>query len=153
MKKYVILFISTLIFFTCQDSDKTKAELIQPEKKLSLEGTWELIGFYNYQDNKVVDSFTKQDDFKQVKIYTPTKVMWSKKVPNDSTDWFGYGNYNLNDTTLTEMLDYGSKVMNQVIKEKVEFKYELLLDKDKFTQIELDENGDRVYSENYVRIE
>ena len=61
--------------------------------------------------------------------------------------------YKIEGNTLTEILDYGSKVMNQVIHEKTEFKYELLLEKDKFTQIELHENGDRIYSENYIRIE
>lgn len=146
MKNLVIPFLCVLIVFSCTNSNKQ-------QEQLSLEGTWELTGFYNYKNNKIVDSFTKHDDFKQVKIYTPTKVMWSKKVPNDSTDWFGYGHYTLSDTTLTEMLYYGSKVMNQVIDEKIKFQYELILEKDKFTQIELDENGDRIYSENYIRIE
>lgn len=154
MKNTIFLTALLLIFCACQNTEKSnQTDRNNTSKTASIEGTWELTSFYNYRDNKVVDSFTKRANFKQVKIYTPTKVMWSKKVPNDTTDWFGYGSYKINGDTLTETLNYGSKVMNEVIKDKVKFEYELLLEKDKFTQIELDENGDRVYSENYTRIE
>lgn len=145
-----MFIVITLI--SCNNAQKNVEPQVE-EDKLSLEGTWEMMGYYNYKDNKVIDSFTRGENFRQVKMYTPTKVMWSKKVPSDSTEWFGYGSYKLNDTSLTEILDYGSNMMNQVIKEEMEFKYELKLEKDKFTQIELDEDGNRIYSENYVRIE
>lgn len=145
-----MFIVTTLI--SCNNAQKNVEPQVE-EDKLSLEGTWEMMGYYNYKDNKVIDSFTRGENFRQVKMYTPTKVMWSKKVPSDSTEWFGYGSYKLNDTSLTEILDYGSNMMNQVIKEEMEFKYELKLEKDKFTQIELDEDGNRIYSENYVRIE
>ena len=152
MKKFLFsLFIVTTLI-SCNNAQKNVEPQVE-EDKLSLEGTWEMMGYYNYKDNKVIDSFTRGENFRQVKMYTPTKVMWSKKVPSDSTEWFGYGSYKLNDTSLTEILDYGSNMMNQVIKEEMEFKYELKLEKDKFTQIELDEDGNRIYSENYVRIE
>lgn len=153
MKKAIIITFSFLIFLSCQDSENKQTVINNENQKPSLIGAWELTGFYNYKNNVIIDSFTKSEDFKQVKIYSPTKVMWSKKVPNDTTDWFGYGSYAIDSTKLTEVLDYGSKVMNQVIKEKTKFEYELLLEKDKFTQIELDENGDRIYSEIYERIE
>ena len=147
---FSLFIVTTLI--SCNNAQKNVEPQVE-EDKLSLEGTWEMMGYYNYKDNKVIDSFTRGENFRQVKMYTPTKVMWSKKVPSDSTEWFGYGSYKLNDTSLTEILDYGSNMMNQVIKEEMEFKYELKLEKDKFTQIELDEDGNRIYSENYVRIE
>ncbi len=79
--------------------------------------------------------------------------MWSKHVPTDSTEWFGYGSYNLNDNTLTEVLDYGSEMMSKIIQEKKEFIYEIDLTENTFSQIEIDEDGNRIYSENYKRIE
>ena len=152
MKKFLFSLFIVITLISCNNAQKNVEPQVE-EDKLSLEGTWEMMGYYNYKDNKVIDSFTRGENFRQVKMYTPTKVMWSKKVPSDSTEWFGYGSYKLNDTSLTEILDYGSNMMNQVIKEEMEFKYELKLEKDKFTQIELDEDGNRIYSENYVRIE
>jgi hypothetical protein len=43
--------------------------------------------------------------------------------------------------------------MNDVIAENKEFNFQLQLSPNHFEQIELDEDGDRIYSENYVRIE
>ena len=147
---FSIFIVVTLI--SCNNSQKN-VEMPAKEDKLSLEGTWEMMGYYNYKDNKVTDSFNRNAGYRQVKMYTPTKVMWSKKVPTDSTEWFGYGSYKFNDTSLIEVLDYGSNMMNLVISERMEFNYELIIEENKFTQIELDENGNRIYSENYVRIE
>ncbi len=79
--------------------------------------------------------------------------MWSKQVPTDSTEWFGYGNYKVEDNRLTEVLDYGSKMMTQIIQERKEFVYELDLQNESFSQIEIDDQGNRIYSENYRRIE
>ena len=152
MKKFLFSLFIVFTFISCNDSPKN-VETQTKETKLSLLGTWEMMGYYNYKDNEVTDSFNKNAGYRQVKMYTPSKVMWSKKVPTDSTEWFGYGSYMYNDSSLTEVLDYGSNMMNQVIQEKMEFSYELLLEKDKFTQIELDENGNRIYSENYIRID
>ena len=152
MKNILFILFIVITFVSCNNSQKN-VETLEKEDKLSLLGTWEMMGYYNYMDNKVTDSFNTDTGYRQVKMYTPSKVMWSKKVPTDSTEWFGYGSYKYNDTSLTEVLDYGSTMMNQVIQEQMEFSYELLLEKDKFTQIELDDEGNRIYSENYIRID
>lgn len=119
----------------------------------SLKGTWELTGFYNYQDNVVVDSFSNNTLEKQIKMYSDTKVMWCKLKPKDSIEFFGYGSYTYGDGTLIEVLEFGSHFMNEVIAEKKEFKFHLELTENTFEQIELDEDGNRIYSENYKRIE
>ena len=126
---------------------------IYEEKANLLKGTWELTGFYNYKDNVVVDSFEMNPEFRQLKMYTDTKVMWCKHRPADSTEWFGYGTYAYDGDQLTEILDFGSAVMDEVIAEKKEFIFDLDLHPNKFQQIELDEDGNRIYSENYVRVE
>lgn len=112
-----------------------------------------MTSYYNYVDNKITDSFQTNKGFRQVKMYTDNKVMWSKNVPADSTEWFGYGSYNNNASELNETLEYGSEMMRRIIEEKKEFNFELVLEKNKFSQIEIDDDGNRLYSENYVRIE
>lgn len=152
----LLFFILVLFTFSaCNEQDKSniKAEDKTQDTASTLNGTWEMVGYYNYVDNKIVDSFQTNNGFRQVKMYTDHKVMWSKNVPADSSEWFGYGNYNHNENELKETLEYGSEMMRKIIEEKKEFIYELHLEKDKFSQIEVDDQGNRIYSENYKRIE
>ncbi|BAO74344.1 hypothetical protein [Winogradskyella sp. PG-2] len=159
MKSNILIFSMVLLLtFSCKNKPKsdiepTVVETVQKEKANGLKGTWELVGFYNYKDNIVVDSFKTSDKSRQLKMYTDTKVMWSKHKPADSSEWFGYGTYSYKDDMLTEILEFGSAVMDQVIAEKKEFTFELTLSPNKFQQIELDEDGNRIYSENYIRVE
>jgi hypothetical protein len=155
--QYLSMLVLLLSFLACQSNTKdttsnegtSMTELVETK---NLSGTWELTGFFNYKDNKVVDSFEMNPDFRQIKMYTDNKVMWCKHKAADSSDWFGYGTYTYDGDRLTEILDFGSKVMDEVIAEKKKFTYELLLTDNRFEQIELDEDGNRIYSENYVRI-
>ena len=147
------MFISS-----CKDKTEltTKVDEVQEIPNINsqkLNGTWELVSFYNYNNNVVVDSFSTSSNSRQLKMYTDTKVMWCKYKPADSSEWFGYGTYNYKDNTLTEVLDFGSTVMDEVIAEKKEFIYEVKSDNNRFEQIELDEEGNRIYSENYERVE
>ncbi len=157
--KILILSIASLLVLACKNEPKSDTEVVDVESTelkndtSSLKGTWELTGFYNYKDNIVVDSFEMNPEFRQLKMYTDTKVMWCKHRPADSSEWFGYGTYNYEDDRLIEILDFGSAVMDEVIAEKKEFTFELTLSPNKFQQIELDEDGNRIYSENYVRVE
>lgn len=130
-----------------------KEDITPNPKNSKLVGAWELVGYYNYNDNIVKDSFSTSQGYRQVKMYTTSKVMWSKHVPSDSTEWFGYGTYNVDDNTLTEVLDYGSEMMSKIIQEKKEFIYEIDVSENTFSQIEIDDDGNRIYSENYKRIE
>ena len=120
---------------------------------LTLEGVWELVSFYNYGNDSKIDTIMSSKSYRQIKMYSKTKVMWSRFVESDSTDWFGYGTYTNTNTSLSEALDYGSKSMNPVISERESFNFDLILEKDKFTQIEMDEDGNPLIAENYIRIE
>lgn len=158
MKALFSSIILVLFVFSCNTngSDKTAAEALTPEtvqNKTPLEGTWELVGYYNYLNNEVIDSFTTSEGYRQVKMYTPSKVMWSKYIPSDSSEWFGYGSYRINGNQLTETLEYGSQMMSKIIAEKKEFNHELIINGDSFSQIEIDEEGNKLYAENYKRIE
>lgn len=159
--KTKILFLSMLLLLalSCKNEAKrteesnTSSNTELNDQLIDLKGTWELTGFYNYKDNVVVDSFEMDPEFRQIKMYTDTKVMWCKHRAADSSEWFGFGTYEYDGDKLTEVLDFGSKVMEEVIEEKKEFVFDLELSPDKFQQIELDEYGNRIYSENYIRVE
>jgi hypothetical protein len=155
--RLLIIGLLFVISYACKDNTESKMDTsITEEVSLDqpkLKGTWELIGFYNYQDNVVVDSFSNNTISRQIKMYSDTKVMWCKLRPTDSTEFFGFGSYSYQDGILKENLDFGSTFMNDVIAENKEFNFQLQLSPNHFEQIELDEDGDRIYSENYVRIE
>ena len=153
--KFFILSLVFALISSCRENVKSNEKIVDHsiENKLSLKGTWELKGFYNYQNNIIVDSFSNNTISRQIKMYSDTKVMWSKQRPADSIEFFGYGSYNFEDGILTEVLEFGSTFMNEVIAESKEFNFQLQLHPDRFEQIELDEDGNRIYSENYIRIE
>lgn len=152
--KVIILCLVILFTFSCKENSETNAELETVEEpELTLKGTWELKGFYNYQNNVIVDSFSNNTISRQIKMYSDTKVMWCKLRPQDSIEFFGYGSYEYGEGILTEVLEFGSNFMNEVIAEQQEFRFQLDLHPDKFEQIEIDEDGNRIYSENYVRVE
>jgi len=153
--KHLILCLFLVLTLSCNNNPKkdTPTADISNNQTNHLKGTWELIGFYNYKDNKVVDSFKTNPEFRQLKMYTDTKVMWCKHRAADSSEWFGYGTYDYDGNQLTEVLDFGSEIMDKVIAEKKQFRFDLELDSNRFKQIELDEDGNRIYSENYKRVE
>ena len=158
MKASILPFLIMLLIFSCKQNSEneikdTQLEVSNLTTSNPLEGAWELVGYYNYKDNKVIDSFNTSEGYRQVKMYTHNKVMWSKYVPSDSTEWFGYGKYKVNGTELVEVLEYGSEMMSKIIQEKKEFKHEFIINGDSFSQIEVDEDGNRIYAENYKRIE
>lgn len=156
MKSSLPTLCLILLLVSCKNDSENNAYPVTNPKETdtkTLEGAWELVSFYNYVDNKVADSFRTSEGYRQVKIYTPTKVMWSKHVPSDSTEWFGYGSYSIEDKQLKETLDYGSVMMSKIIEERKEFVYDLDYGSNTFSQIEIDEDGNRIYSENYRRIE
>ncbi|WP_111683633.1 hypothetical protein [Winogradskyella tangerina] len=158
MKAYSIIL--ALLFLTisgCKEADTDTSSSEETEEVVELKnpliGAWELKGFYNYKDNVVVDSFSNNTISRQVKMYTDTKVMWCKLLKTDSIEFFGYGSYVYEDGTLTETLEFGSAFMNEVIAEQKEFTFQFDLKPNGFEQIEIDEDGNRIWSENYVRIE
>ncbi|MDU8886531.1 hypothetical protein RXV94_10200 [Yeosuana sp. MJ-SS3] len=156
MKKSLVLLCTALLFLFLSNTYAQNTMIDSSDASsndLTLEGVWELVSYYNYGDNGITDTIMSSKSYRQIKMYTKTKVMWSRFVESDTNDWFGYGTYTNSDTSLTEALDYGSKTMNPVISERESFNFDLILEKDKFTQIEIDEDGNPLLAENYIRIE
>ncbi|MEC3908641.1 hypothetical protein VOI54_16555 [Tamlana sp. 2201CG12-4] len=158
MKTNLFLLAPLLIIvFSCNEAKEEKKEIavknIDPPS-LSIIGTWERTSFYNYrEEGKVIDSFQSSAANKHIKIFTPTKVMWCRNNSADLTEWFGYGNYVLSDSLLTETLEYGSKSMNVADDGTSIYEFKYNLEKDKFSQIRFDTEGHPIFAENYIRVE
>lgn len=150
MKNFISAFI--MVFLATVFLAMTHGPGAEKDTPQSLEGVWELVNYYTYEANNVLDSFPNTQGYRQVKIYQDGKVMWSRRVPQDSTQWYGYGKYMANDTSLTETLEYGSASMMRIIDTSRVFSFELQQGKDWFRQISINEDGNRTFSENYIRI-
>ena len=126
---------------------------IQQTDSNSLEGTWELMNRFDYDNGNVSDTLLNNNGYRQIKIYSKGKVMWTRYSPNDPSEWFGYGSYTNTENELEERLEYGSETMMQIQDTVKIFNFKLNLYKNKYSQITIDENGDPTYAENYKRID
>lgn len=156
--KALAIFTSLLfLLVSCNQKKEEKAPLAETDVNItkipSMEGSWELVNYYSYDGENVVDTVPMSEGYRQIKIYSGNNVMWSRKVPMDSIEWYGYGTYTNSEDELVETLDYGSASMLKIIDTMRVFSFELQLDKDTFTQITVGGEGDRISSENYKRIE
>lgn len=153
MRNFTFLFVLLALFSSCNDMNKNTEAEDQMNDEPSLEGAWELVSFLNYDSNGMADTINSSNDYKQMKMYSASKIMWSRLRTGDSLDWFGVGDYTFKDGVLTEVLDYGSKAMNNRIKDNSRFQFEIEITDSTFTQIEVDSLGNPIYAERYRRIE
>ena len=149
MKK--LIGLGFLMFILISSTEFTSSKL--QTKANSLEGTWELLDRYNYDQGNVTHTLTNANGYRQIKIYSKGKVMWTRHSPDDPNEWFGYGSYSNTEDQLEERLEYGSESMMAIQDTLKIFQFELSLHDDSFSQISLDENGVRIFSENYKRID
>lgn len=155
MKTFLLLCISICFLHSCKNKTEPVSNTNNTEntdKPLSLEGTWEIISFLNYRGNGTVDTIKSSDNTKQIKMYSATKVMWNRLRTSDSIEWFGYGDYKVENGQLIETLEYGSRSMN-ITEDSNEFIFDIIIEKDAFTQIQMDSEGHPVFAENYKRLE
>ena len=117
----------------------------------SIEGTWELQSFYNYDGENIQDTVNLLPGYRQVKMYYNGRVMWSRTDPNDTIGRFGFGSYRITQDELIEVIEYGDHYMMEALDTIRQFSFELIIDGDTYRQITLDEEGQRTFSENYKR--
>ena len=123
------------------------------DEKLSLEGVWELQNQQMYEDGSLSETMENENGYRQVKMYSKGKVMWTRNDPSDSNEWFGYGTYTVKDGMLEERLEYASGPMMKVVDTTHIFRFELIMEKKAYQQIQLDDDGNRFHGESYIRIE
>jgi hypothetical protein len=148
MKKLLGLVFLMLLLVSATNITSSKLQSAS-----SLEGTWELINRYNYDESGVSDTLQNVNGYRQIKIYSKGKVMWTRYAPDDPAEWFGYGSYTNTENELEERLEYGSAVMMGIQDTVQVFTFELILDSDRYSQISLDDDGNRTFAENYRRID
>lgn len=148
MKKPVLLLacISVFLLFI-------SASVTEKLPKADLEGVWELEHQYIYENDQITDTLYNLNGYRQVKIYSKGKVMWTRFNPEDSNEWFGYGQYQIKDGILEEQLEYASDAMMKIVDTVQVFRFELEVSKDHYSQVSLDAAGNRYVSENYRRLE
>lgn len=118
-----------------------------------LQGVWELQDQYFYENGEVTDTMASMHGYRQVKMYSHSKIMWTRYNPTDSLEWFGYGSYKIVDGWLEETIEYGSNPMMAAIDTITVFRFELEFGDNTFKQIAMDDEGQRYFSENYKKIE
>lgn len=148
MKKIFALLVLMLILISASDFNSNKKTSFH-----TIEGTWELTSFYNYDGVNVTDTVLASDGYRQVKMYYNGKIMWSRYVPKDKIARFGYGSYIITNDELIETIEYGDNEMMQALDTMRVFTFELQLNNDSYSQISQDEEGNRTFSENYKRID
>jgi len=119
----------------------------------SLEGVWEMEHQFLYENDQIQDTLFNLNGYRQVKIYSKGKVMWSRYNPIDSNEWFGYGTYSLKNGMLEERLEYASNAMMKIVDTVQVFRFQIEFDQDHYSQVSFDAEGNRYNSENYKRIE
>lgn len=149
MKKLLGLVFLMLILISATEFTSSK----QQTNANSLEGTWELMNRFDYDDGNVSDTLLNNNGYRQIKIYSKGKVMWTRHSPDDPSEWFGYGSYTNTEDELEERLEFGSKTMMSIQDTIQVFKFELHLYKDSYSQITIDEDGKPINSENYNRVD
>ncbi len=123
------------------------------QDNLTLEGVWELENQQMYEDGTLSETMPNENGYRQVKMYSKGKVMWTRNDPSDSNEWFGYGTYTVKDGILEERLEYASGPMMKIVDTTQVFRFELLLGAKSYQQIQMDEDGNRTEGESYIRIE
>ncbi len=123
------------------------------EPTMSLEGVWELENQQMYENGMLSEMLPNENGYRQVKMYSKGKVMWTRNDPSDSNEWFGYGTYTVADGFLEERLEYASGPMMNIVDTTQIFRFELVMGANSYQQIQLDEDGNRTEGETYIRIE
>ena len=156
MKKLLGMVLLVVLLITT-----TAITSVKPNTMHTIEGTWELQSFYNYDGENIIDTVPLAEGYRQVKMYYDCKVMWSRTTSSDTKDSdgndvvgrFGYGSYKLTDTELIETIEYGDKGMMRDLETLRKFTFELELKDNTYSQISTDAEGNRTFSENYMRVD
>ena len=154
MKKLLGMVLLVVLLITT-----TAITSVKPNTMHTIEGTWELQSFYNYDGENITVPLA--EGYRQVKMYYDGKVMWSRTTSSDTKDSdgndvvgrFGYGSYKLTDTELIETIEYGDKGMMRDLETLRKFTFELELKDNTYSQISTDAEGNRTFSENYMRVD
>lgn len=147
--KLLLLITCSLFSINALDNHNVDSSI----ETYNLEGVWDLKHQFLYDHNEISDTIYNVNGYRQVKMYSKGKVMWTRFDPSDNNEWFGYGTYTINGAVLEERLEYASGPMMKIVDTTQVFKFELIMNKNSYQQIAIDENGQYSRSENYIKVE
>ncbi len=147
MKKLLGLFFIMMLLVS-----GTVFTTSKPDAMHTMEGTWELQSFNNWNGEEVTTA-ELVEGYRQVKMYYNGKVMWSRTDPNDTVGRFGFGAYRITEDELIETIEYGDYSMMQALRTLRNFTFQLELTDSTYSQITLDDEGNPVFSENYKKVD
>ena len=129
------LLVAIALFTICIACNQQSDESTSNEDVRSvdpIEGVWELSSHY-----WVMDDDTIYADYVGVshKIYFDGYVMWTSDPAPDSSEWHGYGTYQLSNDTLIEKLSSMSLAMKVANESKDEFTYKIEYDLNFYKQV------------------
>ena len=142
--------LATLISFLCLACNQPAATLSE-EKAPSVEGVWKQIA--HHWTNEFGDTIFVAPEHDAYKIYLDGHVMWNCEPSPDSTEWYGFGTYELKGDTLIERLSTMSLTMQEGTEFNGEFVLIVEFDENNFKQHMVSTWQDTVYynTEVYVR--
>ena len=149
MKKISILLGTLVVAVLLISANKQESS----QYDSTLEGVWEQVHQTLYDNGQVTDTLYNMNGYRQVKIYSKGKVMWTRFDPSDTNEWFGYGSYTVKDGILEEHIEYASGEMMKIVDTTQVFRFKLEMSKNRYSQIASDANGNLYISENYIRLE
>ncbi len=139
--------MSLTVIFAITSGTKAPSENMH-----SMQGTWELKSFYNYEGQNISDTIPVAPGYRQVKMYYDGKVMWARIDPRAPIGRFGFGTYEITEDELIETIQFGDAEFMKALDTMRIFRFKLDLGINRFSQITVDENGMPTFSENYVRM-
>ncbi len=93
------VFLIFLMTIACNQQTETTPS---PETNSPVEGVWEMTNHFYLLEGDTV--YVIEDELTQHKVYLDGYVMWTSDPAPDSTEWHGFGIYELRNDTIIEKL-------------------------------------------------
>ncbi|WP_425392045.1 hypothetical protein [Ekhidna sp.] len=149
MKSSLYLFVLVILLANCQQkSPETQQTGMQEKLRDKLTGAWRMTDYMTVSN----EGDTTTDERVQYKMYVDGSVMWGFESPEEYTEWFGYGTYNIEGDTLYETMLSGSWAFRQTISKNGNF-FRIGIDVTDSTYTQVIKGPEETTYETYVRIE
>jgi len=101
-KYAILLFLFPLICFACNQATDSATPVKDVEPTDLVEGVWQMTHHFYLLEGDTV--YVVEDVGSQQKIYLDGYVMWTSDPAPDSSEWHGFGTYELGNDTIREKL-------------------------------------------------
>jgi hypothetical protein len=137
-----------IIFISCSIGQKTDEEL--------LEGAWRMVSYsyYNTGDGGTPRVHLLKDSIDQVKIFHDGHFMWIRRNHHGGPEAFGFGKYDVRDGQLFESMEMNAvSIDKSQLETGSNYHFPFEVAGSGYKQFAIDMNGNKIYSEDYERID